>query len=405
VIVPRAQHGGKCGDQPHALGDAPGYRRLDGSKLGLQIRARRTLFCKRAFGSPNLLATLIPFRNQHFPLRPGLVALLFGKIVAGVFVREQGLKLLDPRCEPAVLGFSLIETVLNVVTPLLGSLLRRRCFLVLLLQGTPRLLKRAQVLLETLDGLLQCIGTGRLTLRPHRKLVQGPRFAREAIIIKDIGRYRQAGEERLGLLIAAVKPVQPVKQSELVPGLQKQRFPLGLGRTPIRIRGFDNDNIGAMAIEVARREDILFGAFNIDLEEMHGLIGSVLFKYFAQGNIGHAARIRSGRSFGGQLRIHRPVSAGSGGIVGDFSLAGSDGDTQVDVPGTRRRQLGVQGGIRLDVDPVPASLVKVVGHAVFQRMTGADVDIEALLKVAESAPEHHVFRVLGEGEHGGQHRR
>ena len=61
-------------------------------------------------------------------------------------------------------------------------------------------------------------------------------------------------------------------------------------------------------------------------------------------------------------------------------------------------EAGDSSGQGLDVDAVPATLVEGAGHRADVGVTGADVDVEALVEVTEGSVQQDVLAVLGVGD-------
>src|SRR5438067_358904 len=55
-------------------------------------------------------------------------------------------------------------------------------------------------------------------------------------------------------------------------------------------------------------------------------------------------------------------------------------------------------GIGLDRDAAPAPEIKAEGHVVVDRVSGTDVDVEAVAALAETAHQIEVFVALGVGD-------
>src|SRR6266404_4795620 len=55
--------------------------------------------------------------------------------------------------------------------------------------------------------------------------------------------------------------------------------------------------------------------------------------------------------------------------------------------------------MRLDVDAVPAEIIKPFGDAKVYRVRGAGIDIETVGAIAEHAIEHQIFEILRVADH------
>ena len=81
-------------------------------------------------------------------------------------------------------------------------------------------------------------------------------------------------------------------------------------------------------------------------------------------------------------------------------LAGGGADQRLDMAvarphGTRELR---KPGIGLDRDAAPALEIEAEGDVVVDRMAGADVDVEAVAALAETAHQIEVFVALGVGD-------
>ncbi|WP_428395718.1 hypothetical protein [Lichenicoccus sp.] len=78
-----------------------------------------------------------------------------------------------------------------------------------------------------------------------------------------------------------------------------------------------------------------------------------------------------------------------------LAIAASGRELQRDVAGTCRRQPCRVSHARLDIEAAPAALEERPGDGVRVRVRRPDIDIEALVDVAQGAPEQHVLEILG----------
>lgn len=195
--------------------------------------------------------------------------------------------------------------------------------------------------------------------------------------------------------------VEAVEHDGLVTGVGDQVFP-GVVAQPW---GFDQDDPWAKAAEVHAAQDGFFVAFDVDLEEVDGPVGGVLFADRGEGagldrEIVHVhaegfALLGNDGVGGGQAGVRDAVEGYGAGLVAGDALHG----------GVARALLAERVVVilhRFDVDAVPAMIVERFGDRIVVRVVGADVDVETVFELLERAPQADVFEVLciGDERHG-----
>src|SRR3982750_1611152 len=70
-----------------------------------------------------------------------------------------------------------------------------------------------------------------------------------------------------------------------------------------------------------------------------------------------------------------------------------NGDIQVNVARARRDQ-SRERGARLDVDAIPAAIVKKLGDRTDHRIEGTYIDVKSMLHIGKYPVQQHVFEVL-----------
>ena len=187
--------------------------------------------------------------------------------------------------------------------------------------------------------------------------------------------------------------VKAVEEYVGVAGVGDQVFPSVVALE----RGFDEDDPRAKAAKVHAAQHGFFVAFNVDFQEVDFAAGGVFFADRGQGagldgEVLHVqteffALLGDDRVGGGQ--------AGPGNAVeGHFArfIAGNALQRRV------ARALLAQGVVevlhRLDVDAAPAAIVERLGYRIVDRIIGADIDVEAVFKELEGAPQAYVFEIL-----------
>ena len=206
-----------------------------------------------------------------------------------------------------------------------------------------------------------------------------------------LGGVRKAGGELRVAFGGDVEAVEAVEPGEAVIGGEEDGLPPGMGfGRGHGGGGFGEDDPGAVGGEVGPGEDVLFGAFDVDFEEMDvgrrvvaadrgeggGFDGGFGDRHAEGAVAGDGGGVEGGEAGFGALDGVEGLAAGLGG----------EGEAEVEVAraGGGKAAVGGLGG--LDVEAVPAAVVEGAGDGVDVGVGGADVDVEASGEVAQRAP-------------------
>ena len=220
-------------------------------------------------------------------------------------------------------------------------------------------------------------------------------------LVAHIDRYRH-GRNQVLIFVAHIKPVDPVEQGEVIPGVEEQRVP---GLIPV---GLGDDDSRAVLLPVAPFKNLALVPLDIHFEEVDGDAG----RNVLVADLGERLDLDdplddvslAGAEVAGQERlVDRPASAGS---LEDRHrpVAIRKADVQVDVAVAGAPKHLERCRVRLDVDPAPASVVKVLGDRMFDGVIGTDVDIETSGVEVKGPLDHHIFKVIGVRRHPNIHR-
>lgn len=209
------------------------------------------------------------------------------------------------------------------------------------------------------------------------------------------------GRFEVEVLFGEEPGVEAFEHDGLVTGGGDQVFP-GMVAPPW---GFDQDDPWTEAVEIHAAQDGFFVAFDVDLEEVDGPLGGVLF----------ADRGEGAGLDGEALHVHAEVFA----LLGNDGVGGGQAGVWNAIEGYGARLVAgdaLHGGVarallaervvvilhRFDVDALPAMVVEGLGDRVVARVVGADVDVETVFELLERAPQADVFEVLciGDERHG-----
>src|SRR5262245_66394322 len=90
-------------------------------------------------------------------------------------------------------------------------------------------------------------------------------------------------------------------------------------------------------------------------------------------------------------------------MEGDLARGGADDSFDMTIAHAYRAGELREPGIGLDRDAVPALQVEGERHVVVDGMAGADVDVEAVIALAEAAHEVEILEALGVRDGGLRH--
>ena len=205
-------------------------------------------------------------------------------------------------------------------------------------------------------------------------------------------------------ITASVEAVDSVVMSEHVPGIENGALPGSIGLLVAdRDNRFDDNDDGSERAPIDGCENVTFAAFDVDLEEAHGLIT----------DMARCQRVQSHRrdlddvegldvvNGGGKgLTMEgAQVGVGLGDVEGRDSVPCRDGSANVDVGNAiGLEELEVRS--RFDVDTTPAASGEQLRDGVLDRVAGTDVNVEPFGFVPQSLPEPDIFAVLRIGDLG-----
>lgn len=229
---------------------------------------------------------------------------------------------------------------------------------------------------------------------------------REGVAVAELEVVEGAGwnlEDRfeVEVFVGEEPGVEAVEHDGLIAGVGDQVLP-GVIAPPW---GFDQDDPRTEAVEIHAAQDGFFMAFDVNLEEVNGPVGGVLF----------ADRGKGAGLDGEALHVHAEVFA----LLGNDGVGRGQAGAWNAVEGYGARLVAgdaLHGGVarallaervvvivhRFDVDAVPAMVVESFGDRIVARVVGADVDVETVFELLERAPQADVFEVLciGDERHG-----
>jgi len=211
--------------------------------------------------------------------------------------------------------------------------------------------------------------------------------------VVEVARWQVERGFEVDVFVGEEEAVEAVEQDVGIAGVGHQVFP-GVVALPW---GFDEDDPGAEAAEVHAAQDGLFVTLDVDFQEVDWPLGGVFFADRGQCACVdsealhvHAevfAFLRNDRVSGGQAGVGNAVESQFARLVAGHAL-------QRGVAGAMLAECVVVVLHRLDIDALPAAIIKGLGDRVVDRVVGADVDIKTVFKILQGAPQAYVLEIL-----------
>ena len=208
-----------------------------------------------------------------------------------------------------------------------------------------------------------------------------------------------SGSHDLRFLFGDIIAIEAVEARIAIAMRGQDRFPsIPSRRERIGRKRLDHHDFRPEAFPVAAADHVVLGAFDIDFQELERGRCMLLAKRFKRGHR-HGHRLRRLAEFA--FRLARMI--GDHGreavkVIDEMELRRTLGrpHKRLDIAVARAHAVGElrQRRIGLDRDPAPALQIEGERDIVIDRMTGADIDIEAVPFVREAAAEIKVFEPL-----------